>query len=187
MLIHEKPVVFQIFQRLEAAGNQDHRHRVLRALKQLDDGTREVLKNNYLAAVEQHESALQQLKPVDEAAVLRAMVKGRLVAEYGGLGRVAEAITSGREAIDELGRDPRLESSYAECLLNLGAVLAYSDPNESIAYLERAKLIYETRADGRDALAVCQKNIELARSNLGRAPKQSRSKAGWWSRFMGKN
>jgi tetratricopeptide (TPR) repeat protein len=187
MSLQEKAVVQEIFKRLKATGKQDHIIRVLMAVKQLDNGIGEALKNNYDKAVGLHESALRQLRHVDEATALRAMVKGRLVEDYAGVGRVAEALTSGKEAIDELGKDPKLESSYAECLLNLGAVLAHSDPGESLSYLERAKLIYETRADGRDALAVCLENMELARSNIESAPKQTPSKSGWWSRFIGES
>jgi hypothetical protein len=187
MAYPEQAMVQEIFRRLKAAGKQEHVKRLIMAMKHFDDGITAALNSNYEVAVSQHESALRQLNPIEEALALRAMVKARLVAEYGGIGRTEEALASGKEAIEELGKDLRLESTYAECLLNLGAILAHGDPNESLSYLERAKLIYETRADGREALAVCEENMETARSNIARPPKASRSKPGWWSKFTGKN
>jgi len=186
MAFPEQAMVQEVFKRLDAAGKKDHVLRTLTALKNFDDGYNEGARNNFDKAVELHEKALEQLKPVTEASGIRAVIKAQLVPEYGQAGRIADGVAIGKEVIEELQKDPRLEHTYAHCLLNIGALLVYSDPRESISYLERAKLALEMCADGRAGLADCLENLKTAEANLKEVSKRPQSKPGLWSRIFGK-
>jgi tetratricopeptide (TPR) repeat protein len=167
-------LLYEITDKISAKDDQMLLRRLLRALKNYEEGGCMFAKGDVSAALQKHEDAIKALPMIPETQCIRAVIQGALVSDYAVACRPNDAVAIGKEALDRFGDDPRIGIAHANCLHDMGgAFVNLRRLDDGIEHMEKALKIYETLPDGAEGAARCLRNlgrIKAIRSNNGTKP-----------------